>query len=826
MQKCKACGIVRGFALFCKIGHHGRKGHYYIMGSKITGKEYPLSKIFSEEFDYHIPPYQRPYAWTEEEAETLFDDLLDFFQTEESDNYFLGSIVLIKDDDKPRADVIDGQQRLTTLTILFSVIASCLTGDNRNNCYKYLREPGNELEGLEPLPRLELREKDKTFFQKYIQNVRLEELEALDMESLPNESQQHIKANSGLFLRKMDAVFGKDEKKIAEFCRFLVTRCYLVAVYSPSRQSAFRMFSVMNSRGLNLMPVDIIKSDIIGKLPEKEQQYYTDKWEDLEVQTSRSGFNEVFAHTNMIFSKAKAKKNLLEEFREAVLTKVTPRELIDDILEPYAEAYVMLANRKYVAVKNAEQVNQYLFWLNKIGNSDWMPPAIKFLAEHKNDPDYVLWFMERLERLASFLHITAKDINRRIERYKRLLEEMEMNPDHSLDDPLASIELSNEEKREFADTLDGEIYKLTGIRRNFVILRLNEFVGDGAAKFDFEPNILTIEHVLPQTVRAGSEWEKLWPDTAMRERWGNRIANLVPLTRKKNSEAQNHDFEKKKEIYFKGKSGTTTYPLATQVLNEKTWTPETVESRQKELMNKFIECWRLSYAADAEGREIAEEDAGLFFIASKRGADSSGYPTEGGFVVKAGSKVSDAVVERFEINYPNAYKLRNSLCKEGVISGGIFQSDYEFDSISLAASLILGRRAIGQKEWVDSAGTPYDESVERDGKIGEFNINDESTYGALKVGSLAFELFKKVLETGNITDEEIEKLKGKEYSKQLFSKTDYPIFADNREDNRGNSNVIRYRKEPIRYKGKDIYFTTQWFAGNRNDVIAWYHKHL
>lgn len=518
---------------------------------------------------------------------------------------------MIKDDDKPRADVIDGQQRLTTLIILFSVIASCLTGDNRNNCYQYLRKPGNELEGLEPLPRLELREKDKTFFQKCIQNVRLDELEALDMESLPNESQQHIKANSGLFLRKMDAVFGKDEKKVAEFCKFLVTRCYLVAVYSPSQQSAFRMFSVMNSRGLNLMPVDIIKSDIIGKLPEKEQQYYTDKWEDLEVQTSRSGFNEVFAHTNMIFSKAKAKKNLLEEFREAVLTKVTPRELIDDILEPYAEAYVILANRKYVAVKNAEQVNQYLFWLNKIGNSDWMPPAIKFLAEHKNDPDYVLWFMERL---ASFLHITAKDINRRIERYKRLLEEMEMNPDHSLDDPLASIELSNKEKKEFADTLDGEIYKLTGIRRNFVILRLNEFVGDGAAKFDFEPNILTIEHVLPQTVRAGSEWEKLWPDTAMRERWGNRIANLVPLTRKKNSEAQNYDFEKKKEIYFKGKSGT-----------------------------------------------------------------------------------------------------------------------------------------------------PYDESVERDGKIGEFNINDESIYGALKVGSLAFELFKKVLETGNITDEEIEKLKGKGY---------------------------------------------------------------
>ncbi len=69
-------------------------------------------------------------------------------------------------------------------------------------------------------------------------------------------------------------------------------------------------------------------------------------------------------------------------------------------------------------------------------------------------------------------------------------------------------------------------------------------MGDGAAKFDLEPNILTVEHVLPQTVKPGPEWEKLWPDTAVREQRLNRIASLVPLTGKKNSEAQNYDFEK------------------------------------------------------------------------------------------------------------------------------------------------------------------------------------------------------------------------------------------------------------------------------------------
>jgi uncharacterized protein with ParB-like and HNH nuclease domain len=365
------------------------------MSSKITGKEYSLSKIFSKDFDYYIPAYQRPYAWTEEETETLFDDLLDFFKTEKQDNYFLGSIVLIKEDDKPHADVIDGQQRLTTLTILIAVIASYLTGDNKSNCNKYLREPGNELEGLAPLPRLHLRLKDQTFFNKYIQEVNLDELIALDPENLHNESQQHIRANCKLLVTKMEKAFSKDEGKVAEFCKFLVMRCYLVAVYTPSQQSAFRVFSVMNSRGLNLMPVDIIKSDIIGQIPEKEQQYYTDKWEDLEVQTTRSGFNDVFTHTRMIFAKSKAKQNLLEEFRESVLTKVSPKELIDDILEPYAEAYTILINKKYVATKNAEQINQYLFWLNKIDNSDWMPSAIKFMAEHKNEPDYVLWFVKK-----------------------------------------------------------------------------------------------------------------------------------------------------------------------------------------------------------------------------------------------------------------------------------------------------------------------------------------------------------------------------------------------------------------------------------------------
>lgn len=101
------------------------------MAKQISGLEYPLSKIFSSEFEYHIPPYQRPYAWTEEETSTLFEDLYDFYCSTINDDYFLGSIVLIKEDNKPCSDVIDGQQRLTTLTILLAVIASKFSGDKK-----------------------------------------------------------------------------------------------------------------------------------------------------------------------------------------------------------------------------------------------------------------------------------------------------------------------------------------------------------------------------------------------------------------------------------------------------------------------------------------------------------------------------------------------------------------------------------------------------------------------------------------------------------------------------------------------------------------------
>ncbi|PCJ28174.1 MAG: hypothetical protein COA96_01305 [SAR86 cluster bacterium] len=562
------------------------------MSKKISAAEHPLSKIFSSDFEYIIPSYQRPYAWGILHTYDLFDDLYDFYKSEIDEGYFLGSIVLIKQENNTHSEVIDGQQRLTTLTILLAAMASKMTGESQDRLKQYIREPGNHFEGLKSKPRLTLRDRDKDFFEKYVQSLDFDGLLKLDPETLSSEAQKNIYKNSNSLLLCLDKKFGDSVEELTAFVRFILQRCFLVTVSTPSQKSAFRVFSVMNTRGMSLQATDIIKADIIGKIDDQEQQdEYNERWEDMEVELGREGFNDLFGYVRMIYNKDKAKRAILDEFRTHVLSKITsPTELIEKVLEPYADALATLKNANYEASSNAQDINGYLKWLNRIDNSDWLPPAIQFLSQHKHNPEYVLWFFKKLERLAAYMHVCAKNINERISRYADLLEGLEKT--HSMELPVSSVELRDDEKLSMMQALDGNIYDLTARRRNYLILRLDAFLSDGGASYD--PNILTIEHVLPQTVDEDSQWASIWPIEEVRKEWVHRIANLVPLNRRRNSQARNFDFDRKKSAYFTGKSGVSSYALTTQVLNSSEWSPEFIEKRQVELLDALNENWELA----------------------------------------------------------------------------------------------------------------------------------------------------------------------------------------------------------------------------------------
>ncbi len=125
-------------------------------------------------------------------------------------------------------------------------------------------------------------------------------------------------------------------------------------------------------------------------------------------------------------------------------------------------------------------------------------------------------------------------------------------------------------------TLTATCTNFTKIRA-YVLLRLDTALSGGGAIYDYP--IITIEHVLPQTPAKASNWMEWFPEELLREGWVHRLANLVLLSRRKNSEAQNFDFETKKEKYFKSDKGVSPFVLTTQVLGQADWTPTVLQAR-------------------------------------------------------------------------------------------------------------------------------------------------------------------------------------------------------------------------------------------------------
>ncbi len=552
----------------------------------LTAHEHPIHTIFSDSFVFTIPDYQRPYSWNTEQAGELLDDLLDAMGDEigpvsSLNPYFLGSVVLIKGQ-TANAEVVDGQQRLTTLTILVSAIRSLVKPERRPFLSKVLYQEGDPFIGTEDRFRLTLRERDAEFFRENVQREGgLEKLEA--MTDNLSDSQKNIRENALHLKQELQSL---DEQKRAALAQFVLTRCYLVVVSTPDLDSAYRIFSVLNDRGLELSHADILKAEIIGAITDTNRNAYADKWEEIEEDLGRDSFQNLFGHIRMIFRKAKAQGTLLEEFRAYVRPKEDPTGFIDDTLRPMARAHGEITGACFESATGAEQINAVARNLGLIDNNDWLPPAIRFLSLYRNQPEVLLRYLRDLERLAAGTMIIRTNFNRRMERYGRLLRALEAGQD--LFEEGSPLQLTEKERAEAVEILDGDLYN-TMIRRP-VLLRLDRVLADEGATYDHK--VITVEHVLPQNPAPDSTWLQWFPDEDERFKATHRISNLVLLSRRKNGQAQNWDFDRKKREYFE-RGGVAPFALTAQVLARQQWTPEVVEERQRELVGLLKTTWRL-----------------------------------------------------------------------------------------------------------------------------------------------------------------------------------------------------------------------------------------
>jgi hypothetical protein len=553
---------------------------------QLEAHEVPLYKIFCSDYDFRIPDYQRPYAWEREQATQLLEDLIEALDRGGDEPYFLGSIVLVKQKGLSDAEVIDGQQRLTTLTILLAVLRD-LTEDNdlRQDLERLIVEPGNKIRKLEPKPRLTPRARDAGFFRERIQQSGATgSLVQVNKDHLKTDAQRAVREN-GIALREKLETW--DEDRRLDLVGMLSERTFLVVVSTPDLDSAHRIFSVMNARGLDLSPADIFKSLIIGELPDGISSEYAQKWENAEEALGRDDFADLFLHLRMIFSKERARRELLKEFPEQVLAQFKGKSaaFIDDVLLPYAEAYEQLRDQTFSATVGAEKVNRWLKRLAQLDNSDWVPPALWALRHNPQDATWLDQFFRKLERLAASMLLRRVYATPRAQRYADLLRDLERA---GLD--ARAFELIPEERGETVDRLNGDLYLVTKVRK-YVLLRLDETLAKNPG-VAYDHAIITVEHVLPQNPAYSSRWVQDFTDDE-RQQWTHRLGNLVLLNRAKNSEAQNYDFDTKKARYFSGKNGVAPFALTVGVVSQQSWTPALLAQRQQELVSKLADEWDL-----------------------------------------------------------------------------------------------------------------------------------------------------------------------------------------------------------------------------------------
>ena len=296
---------------------------------------------------YQIPEYQRPYKWTDDQVDQLWLDLKESFENEE-ENYFLGSIITSKPAKAGSyLDVVDGQQRLTTLIILLAVVRDMYPLINEKECMEDPAAVGlgkikNAIQQSENFGRLRVftHVNHRTDFDNIIVNGNTLELKKPAKKDVKRDEEPKYKFQNTAcifraYLEEMDV------KQCGEFINYLFNRVRIIRIDCTNPGFAIKLFQVLNARGLDLSNSDLIKSFLIAKLrndnsedPETLQHredQFMQNWREVEaIATSvHEGLNDLFVMYEYYLLGTNPKKSLYEELTKLFENR-KPLEVIGD----------------------------------------------------------------------------------------------------------------------------------------------------------------------------------------------------------------------------------------------------------------------------------------------------------------------------------------------------------------------------------------------------------------------------------------------------------------------------------------------------------------
>lgn len=581
-----------------------------------------VSKLFSD-WEYVIPAFQRPYSWVaKEQCQQLWEDLTEFYDCNQNakSTWFLGSIVLCKTssiDDGLTNDsvryVVDGQQRLTTLFILLAVLK------NRFNTYKGLSgslRPKDELtDDLESRARIRSLVPEDADYAGVLNQFACDNEIIYDEKSAKSNFVKNFEYFTGKldeWLLKVDSNEGRAVSYKEGFVKFLLNRVELLCIECEDEEDAFRVFEVVNDRGLELSAVQIIKPRLMQRLDDDGRKRFLEDWGRwTDVEEKKEDNNPLIS---FLFQTLKEIRSVTlsgsPDYQKTSLSKFFKTETLANVQadinklfsihkwDPPDELLILMAVLEQITSKTYKVLlYSYLFNLGKVNKSGDF-----FLAT--KDAKKAVNFCRDLVRFLYGLSIVGK--TSRDDMRRPCYDQVKWVFDKKA--PYKLI-LGKDDLKEVKRRLEDEFEKVDCYKRGYltgmILLASYLYAKKGKGRMENLARLLRKgferEHICPK--KSGYAWAGAWT-TEIHAELVNSIGNLIPLEEEINLDARNNDFIVKRDGErgsgkFRDQKGAVGYresmsPEAYDYLgrHDGGWSPEEVRlfARKKcSLILKFLE---------------------------------------------------------------------------------------------------------------------------------------------------------------------------------------------------------------------------------------------
>lgn len=573
-------------------------------------KEY-VARLLDEGQKFIIPEYQRPYRWTKDECETLWNDILGVFGDGSNvEEYFLGSIVTYKNDNGG-LEIIDGQQRITTLTLLFRAFYECFSHGIAQKNQFFLVGFGKciwEIDFKKGLIFENNHLNSKVITDNNNDILKNILSEKIDITKIKNNNSNYAK-NYIFFYEKLREFIVNEPLLFEKLCEmFLQKKLFVLLVVCDSQESAMTIFNTLNSRGLPLSNADILKGYIYKKVKNKEK--FANDWKDIETKIEESenvkDLDFLFLQYMHIIRAENEDTNTTTQGVLPFFTKTDKKEyygtLQNWLYKPETIPFISNLADFWIKPKNylSEKSSRYISILNLFQNDTW-----KFFVS------YLVWknkdcFNDNFDK-----DKFSKEFDEYLPKLIKVITLQFINNNAStnvIKDIVFKMNVSLKKKENFPEIQQSipEEKIFLGIMKNFdtrkikYILFLYAYIYS-EFKEDINASDLEVEHILPK------EWQNMDVsdfDEESHKKYVEKIGNKILLDKKSNIKCSNNFFAKKQEIYKKiydkGYNLKEVYDLGIKehsVLKKKEenkrniWEKQDIDNREKEIyknLNSFL----------------------------------------------------------------------------------------------------------------------------------------------------------------------------------------------------------------------------------------------